>query len=69
MSDKNKALIRWALAQSEACQDALLKGTAAVMPIRAVPIVHGASEFVSPGIEIMYWAEKSLQARLDVPKL
>lgn len=57
----------WAAAQSETCKRALLDGTAAVMPVKEVFIVHGAGEPYRPasGKSTIKWAEKALHLRLD----
>lgn len=60
----------WALRQSPACQEAILAGRAAVMPIKDVPIVYGAGESYADApsrVRLMHWAEKSLPLRLDTP--
>lgn len=60
----------WARRQSPACQEAILAGRAAVMPVKDVPIVYGTNESYAdaPGrVRVIHWAEKSLQLRLDTP--
>lgn len=58
--------LAWARKQPLECMTALLAGRAAVMPIKEVAIVHGPDEAYAPQRpEVMRWAEKSLNARLD----
>lgn len=66
MTKQQRAFLRWAHQQPSVCQEAILAGRAAVMPIKDVAIAHGSGEFfASDRPEIMRWAEKSLSARLD----
>ncbi len=66
MNRLDRDFLRFAHHFSPECKAALLAGTAAVMPIKEVPIVHGPNEAYAPQrTEMVRWAEKSLHNRLD----
>ncbi len=66
MNQLDRDFLRFAHHFSPECKARLMAGTAAVMPIKEVPVVHGSNEpYASRPQEVVRWAEKSLGARLD----